>query len=88
MRQAVSAGWVLPVDGAPLEDAYVAWEAGRIVEIGPGRVLTGLTKRIAPDARSLATAPNVEGGLVDPLAEPESAEPAGAPIAEPSARPT
>ena len=38
MRQAVSAGWVLPVDGPPLKDAYVAWEDGRIVEIGAGRV--------------------------------------------------
>jgi cytosine/adenosine deaminase-related metal-dependent hydrolase len=37
MRQAVSAGWVLPVDGAAVEGAYVAWEAGRIVEVGPGR---------------------------------------------------
>ena len=37
MRRAVSAGWVLPVDGAPLEEAYVAWEHGRIVEVGPGR---------------------------------------------------
>ena len=37
MRQALSAGWVLPVDGVPLEDAYVAWEDGRIVEVGPGR---------------------------------------------------
>jgi cytosine/adenosine deaminase-related metal-dependent hydrolase len=37
VRQALSAGWVLPVDGAPLEDAYVAWEAGRIVEVGAGR---------------------------------------------------
>jgi cytosine/adenosine deaminase-related metal-dependent hydrolase len=38
VRQALSAGWVLPVDGEPLEDAYVAWEDGRIVEVGPGRV--------------------------------------------------
>ncbi len=37
MRQALSAGWVLPVDGAPLEDGYVAWEEGRIVEVGTGR---------------------------------------------------
>ena len=34
---AVSAGWVLPVDGPPLEDGYVAWEDGRIVEVGRGR---------------------------------------------------
>ncbi len=37
MRQAVSADWVLPVDGPPLENAYVAWEDGRIVEVGRGR---------------------------------------------------
>ena len=34
---AISADWVLPVDGPPLEDAYVAWEDGRIVEVGRGR---------------------------------------------------
>ncbi|HEX4519778.1 MAG TPA: amidohydrolase family protein [Gaiellaceae bacterium] len=38
MRQAVSGGWVVPVDGPPLEDAFVAWENGRIVEVGQGRV--------------------------------------------------
>ena len=37
MRQALSAGWVLPVDGEPLEDAYVSWEDGQIVELGSGR---------------------------------------------------
>jgi cytosine/adenosine deaminase-related metal-dependent hydrolase len=37
VRQTVSAGWVLPVDGPPLRDAFVAWEDGRIVEVGPGR---------------------------------------------------
>jgi 5-methylthioadenosine/S-adenosylhomocysteine deaminase len=35
---AVSAGWVLPVDGPPLRDAFVAWEEGRITAVGPGRV--------------------------------------------------
>jgi cytosine/adenosine deaminase-related metal-dependent hydrolase len=38
LRQAVSGGWVVPVDGPPLEDAFVAWEHGRIVEVGRGRV--------------------------------------------------
>jgi 5-methylthioadenosine/S-adenosylhomocysteine deaminase len=33
----LSADWVLPVDGPPLRDARVAWEDGRIVEVGPGR---------------------------------------------------
>jgi 5-methylthioadenosine/S-adenosylhomocysteine deaminase len=37
VRQAVSAGWVIPADGPPLRDAFVAWEDGRIVEVGPGR---------------------------------------------------
>ena len=37
MRQAASAGWVIPVDGPPLRDAYVAWEDGLIVEVGHGR---------------------------------------------------
>ena len=37
MTQALSAGWVVPVDGPPLEDAYVAWEDGVIVEVGRGR---------------------------------------------------
>ncbi len=37
VRQAVSAGWVIPVDGPPIADAFVAWEDGRIVEVGPGR---------------------------------------------------
>jgi 5-methylthioadenosine/S-adenosylhomocysteine deaminase len=38
LRQAVSGGWVVPVDGPPLEDAFVAWENGRILEVGHGRV--------------------------------------------------
>ena len=38
MTEAVSAGWVIPVDGPPIENGYVAWEDGRIVEVGQGRV--------------------------------------------------
>jgi cytosine/adenosine deaminase-related metal-dependent hydrolase len=34
---AVSADWVLPVDGPPLRDACVTWEDGRIVEVASGR---------------------------------------------------
>jgi cytosine/adenosine deaminase-related metal-dependent hydrolase len=34
---AVSADWVLPVDGPPLRNAFVAWEDGRITEVGEGR---------------------------------------------------
>jgi cytosine/adenosine deaminase-related metal-dependent hydrolase len=37
VRHAVSAGWVLPADGPPLRDAFVAWENGRIIEVAPGR---------------------------------------------------
>ncbi len=34
---AVSADWVLPVDGPPLRNALVAWDDGRIVQVTPGR---------------------------------------------------
>jgi len=34
---AVSADWVLPVDGPPLRDAHVAWEDGLLTSVGPGR---------------------------------------------------
>jgi len=34
---AVSAGWVLPVDGPPLRDARVTWEDGVIAAVEPGR---------------------------------------------------
>jgi 5-methylthioadenosine/S-adenosylhomocysteine deaminase len=34
----VSADWVLPVDGPPLPNGFVAWEDGRITEVGEGRV--------------------------------------------------
>jgi len=37
VRSALSADWVLPVDGPPLRDGFVAWEDGWIVEVGPGR---------------------------------------------------
>jgi cytosine/adenosine deaminase-related metal-dependent hydrolase len=37
VTQSVSAGWVVPVDGPPVEDGYVSWQDGRIVEIGRGR---------------------------------------------------
>jgi cytosine/adenosine deaminase-related metal-dependent hydrolase len=33
----LSADWVLPVDGPPLRNGRVAWEDGRITEVGPGR---------------------------------------------------
>jgi cytosine/adenosine deaminase-related metal-dependent hydrolase len=33
----LSADWVLPVDGQPIEGGRVRWEGGQIVEVGPGR---------------------------------------------------
>jgi 5-methylthioadenosine/S-adenosylhomocysteine deaminase len=33
----ISADWVLPVDGPPIERGVVRYEDGRIVEVGPGR---------------------------------------------------
>ncbi len=33
----VSADWVLPVDGPPIEGGRVRWESGEIVEVAPGR---------------------------------------------------
>jgi len=33
----ISADWVLPVDGSPIETGHVAWEDGRITEVGEGR---------------------------------------------------
>ncbi len=33
----LSADWVLPVDGPPIEDGHVRFERGRIVEVGRGR---------------------------------------------------
>jgi cytosine/adenosine deaminase-related metal-dependent hydrolase len=37
VTRAISAEWVLPVDGPPLRDARVVWNEGRIVEVAPGR---------------------------------------------------
>jgi 5-methylthioadenosine/S-adenosylhomocysteine deaminase len=33
----ISASWVIPVDGPPIENGFVRWEGGRITEIGEGR---------------------------------------------------
>ena len=37
MTSAVSADWVLPVDGPPIEGGIVRFDKGRIVGVGPGR---------------------------------------------------
>jgi cytosine/adenosine deaminase-related metal-dependent hydrolase len=37
LTRTISADWVLPVDGPPLRDGFVAWDHGRITEVGPGR---------------------------------------------------
>jgi 5-methylthioadenosine/S-adenosylhomocysteine deaminase len=33
----ISASWVVPLDGPAIENGFVRWEAGRIVEVGEGR---------------------------------------------------
>jgi len=53
----VSADWVLPVDGAPVRDGYVAWEDGRISAILPSGEAES-----AADARMI----DLEGGYLMP----------------------
>lgn len=49
----------------------------RFVEVGPGRVLSGLVRRIAPDAEILPLDdPNAPGGLADPDASTDTYPPA------------
>ena len=59
------------VDWVRAIEVMAAEGVDTFIEVGPGRVLTGLTKRIAPDARALSTDdPNSPGSLAVPDLEP------------------
>jgi [acyl-carrier-protein] S-malonyltransferase len=48
-------------------DAMRSAGVTRFVEVGPGRVLSGLIRRIAPDAETIPLDdPGAPGGLADP----------------------
>jgi [acyl-carrier-protein] S-malonyltransferase len=60
------------VDWIAAVEAMCAAGVTRFVEVGPGRVLSGLVRRIAPDAETIPLDdPRAPGGLADP--DPDSA---------------
>ncbi len=61
------------VDWIAAIDAMAAGGVDHFVEVGPGRVLAGLIKRIRPDARiTPLDDPSAPGGLADPDPIPET----------------
>jgi [acyl-carrier-protein] S-malonyltransferase len=60
------------VDWIAAVEAMRAAGVTRFVEVGPGRVLSGLIRRIAPDAETVPLDdPGAPGGLADPDPEPD-----------------
>ena len=55
------------VDWIAAVDAMRSCGVTRFIEVGPGRVLSGLIRRIAPDAETIPLDdPGQPGGLADP----------------------
>jgi [acyl-carrier-protein] S-malonyltransferase len=62
------------VDWIAAVEAMRAAGVTRFVEVGPGRVLCGLIRRIAPDAETIPLDdPGAPGGLADPDPDPDPA---------------
>jgi len=60
------------VDWIAAVEAMRAGGVTRFVEVGPGRVLSGLIRRIAPDAETVPLDdPGATGGVADPDPDPE-----------------
>ncbi len=68
------------VDWIAAVSAMRAAGVSRFVEVGPGRVLSGLIRRIAHDAETVPLDdPSSPGGLADPDATSDASHPAGQP---------